>query len=111
MPALRAPDYQFARFAIERGLGLLYLVAFIVAIRQFPALCGERGLEPATRILKLTTFWQTPSIFHLGYSDRSLRILSWTGALVAALVVAGLPQRAPLPVTMLVWLVLWALYL
>ena len=27
------------------------------------------------------------------------------------LIVFGLPQRAPLPVTMLAWLVLWALYL
>ena len=58
MPDLRAPDYQLARLAIERGLGLLYLVAFVVAARQFPALCGERGLEPAPRILHATTFWQ-----------------------------------------------------
>jgi hypothetical protein len=111
MPDLRAPDYQLARFAIERGLGLLYLVAFVVAARQFPALCGDRGLEPAPRILHATTFWQTPSVFHLGYSDRWLRLAAWTGAILAGLVVLGLPQRAPLPVTMLAWFVLWALYL
>jgi hypothetical protein len=40
---LAAPDYGVARFLIERGLGVLYLVAFVVAARQFPALCGERG--------------------------------------------------------------------
>jgi hypothetical protein len=111
MPDLGAPDYELARFAIERGLGLLYLVAFVVAARQFPALCGERGLEPAPRILHATSFWERPSIFHLGYSDRRLRLAAWTGAVLSGLVVLGLPQRAPLPVTMLVWFALWALYL
>src|SRR5687767_5840254 len=111
MPDLRAPDYLLARFVIERGLGLLYLIAFVVAANQFPALCGERGLDPAPRYLNAVGFWQSPSLFHLGYSDRALQIVAWTGALIAALIVLGLPQRAPLPVTMLAWLVLWALYL
>jgi hypothetical protein len=111
MPHLAAPDYQLARLAIERGLGLLYLVAFVVALRQFPALCGERGLEPAPRTLGATTFWEAPSVFHLGYSDGRLRLSAWIGAVVAALIVLGLPQRGPLPVTMLTWFVLWALYL
>jgi hypothetical protein len=60
MPDLRAPDNQFARFVIERGLGLLYLVAFVVAANQFPALCGERGLDPARRYLNARGFWQLP---------------------------------------------------
>ena len=68
-----ALDYQFARFVIERGLGALYLIAFVVAAVQFPALCGERGLEPARFLLAATSFRRTPSIFHLGYSDRRLR--------------------------------------
>jgi len=103
---LSAPDYQFARFMIERGLGVLYLVAFLVAANQFPALCGERGLDPAARNLRARTFWQAPSLFHFGYSDRRLKIAAWAGAALAALIVLGLPQRAPLPVTMLAWLVL-----
>ena len=73
MPDLSAPDYRFARFVIERGLGLLYLVAFVVAANQFPALCGERGLDPARRYLNARGFWQLPSLFHLGYSDRAAR--------------------------------------
>src|SRR5688572_26145179 len=108
---LSASNYRFARFVIERGLGLLYLVAFVVAANQFPALCGERGLDPARRYLNARGFWQLPSLFHLGYSDHGLKIVAWTGAVIAALIILGLPQRAPLPVTMLAWLVLWALYL
>jgi lipase maturation factor len=108
---LTASDYHLARLAIERGLGILYFVAFLVGLRQFPALCGERGLDPAPRRVAETTFWQAPSLFHLGYSDRRLRAVAWMGMIAALLIVIGLPQRAPLPITMLVWFVLWALYL
>jgi hypothetical protein len=110
MPELSAPDYTFARLLIERGLGVIYLIAFIVAARQFPALCGERGLEPAPRVLARARFLDAPSLFHWGYSDRRLRAVSWTGAALAALIVLGLPQKAPLPLTMLSWFALWVLY-
>src|SRR5256885_2632 len=111
MPDLSASDYQLARIAIERGLGAIYLIAFIVAATQFPALCGERGLEPATRILRATRFLRTPSLFHFGYSDTRLRVVAVTGVALAAAILVGLPQQAPLPVTMLCWFGLWALYL
>jgi hypothetical protein len=45
-----APDYRLTRFVMERGLGLIYLVAFLVALNQFPALLGEHGLLPAPRV-------------------------------------------------------------
>jgi lipase maturation factor len=106
-----APEYQLARLVIERGLGAIYLIAFVVALRQFSALVGERGLDPATRIIRGTRFWQTPSLFHWRYSDRLLRAVSWVGIVVSFAIVVGLAQRAPLPVTMLAWFVLWALYL
>ena len=110
MPNLDAPDYTIARFVIERGLGLIYLIAFVVAARQFPALCGEHGLQPAPRLLARVRFLDAPSLFHWGYSDRRLAVVAWTGVALAALIVIGLPQRAPLPITMLTWLVLWVLY-
>ena len=110
MPEPFTSDYQIARFVIERGLALLYLIGFVVAARQFPALAGERGLEPAPRLLGATTFMQSPSVFHLRYSDRWLTVVSWIGALLAAALIVGLPQAAPLPITMLAWFTLWALY-
>src|SRR5438552_81403 len=111
MPDFVAPDYPLARFLIERGLGLIYLVAFVVAARQFPALCGERGLEPAPRHLARRRFRDAPTLFHWGYSDRRLTMASWTGAIVALLIVVGVVEQAPLPLTMLAWVLLWALYL
>ncbi|MFL5681390.1 MAG: lipase maturation factor family protein [Chloroflexota bacterium] len=110
MPDFGAPDYTVARFAIERGLAAIYLIAFVVAAHQFPALSGERGLEPATHVLRLTSFIRTPSLFHWRYSDRLLVGVSVAGALIAATLVLGIAEAAPLPVTMAAWLVLWALY-
>ena len=49
---LAGDDYQIARFLIERGLAAIYLIGFVVAALQFPALCGERGLEPAPEFLR-----------------------------------------------------------
>ena len=110
MPDLTAPDYSIARFLIERGLGLIYLIAFVVALLQFPALCGERGLQPASRLLARARFLDAPSLFHWGYTDRRLRLLSWIGIVVSILLVLGLPQRGPPPVVMLAWFCLWVLY-
>jgi uncharacterized membrane protein YhdT len=110
MPDLSAPDYEIARFLIERGLAAIYLIAFVVALRQFPALCGERGLEPATEILALARFRDAPSLFHWGYSDARLRVVSWLGIGVAVALLLGLPQHLPLAITMLAWFLPWVLY-
>jgi hypothetical protein len=110
MPTLDAPDYTIARFVIERGLALIYAIAFLVAVNQFAPLAGERGLQPAPRLLARTRFIQAPSLFHWGYSDRRLAVVAWTGVVIAILLVVGLPQRAPLPVTMAAWVLLWLLY-
>jgi hypothetical protein len=120
MPELVAPDATIARFLLERGIAAVYVVAFVVALRQFPALCGERGLEPAPEILGLVhRFLDAPSIFRwTGYSDRLLRLVAWVGIVVAALLVLGLPQGLAGPlgpdlglvVPILAWFVLWVLY-
>ncbi|MFL5514734.1 MAG: lipase maturation factor family protein [Gemmatimonadales bacterium] len=106
-----APNYWFARWVLERGLGLVYLLAFANALDQFPALLGEHGLLPVPRYLARTRFRDAPSLFHLGYSDRGLRAVGWSGVLLAAATVLGLPDAGPLWVSVLVWLALWALYL
>jgi membrane protein implicated in regulation of membrane protease activity len=106
-----APDYRLARFAIERGIGLIYLIAFLVALNQWPALLGERGLLPTPAYLRRTTFRESPSLFHFGYSDRLLRLVAWAGIALSAAVVVGLPQSGPLWLPMLAWLALWLLYL
>jgi hypothetical protein len=110
MPDLIAPDHQLARFLVERGIAAIYLVAFVVALDQFPALLGDRGLMPVRRFLAGRRFLEAPSVFHMGYSDRRLVAVAAAGASIAALLLVGILERAPLPVTMLAWLILWVLY-
>lgn len=106
-----APDYWLARLVIERGLAAVYLVAFLAAVNQFRPLCGERGLLPVPRFLQAVNFKSSPSIFYLHYSDRLFAALAWSGAVLAAASIAGLPESGPIWASMLAWFVLWALYL
>jgi hypothetical protein len=111
MEWLQAPDSWLARLVVQRALGGIYLIAFLVAANQFRPLVGERGLQPAPRFLRAVGFRRAPSIFHLHYSDRFLTVVAWTGMVLAVAVVVGLPEAGPLWLSIAVWLVLWALYL
>ncbi len=111
MDWLWSSNSTIARFLIGRGIAAIYLIAFIAAARDFPALLGERGLLPVPRYLRFGTFRTTPSLFHWRYSDRLLVGLSVVGALIAASLLVGLAEAAPLPLTMVAWAVLWVLYL
>ncbi|HZZ86143.1 MAG TPA: hypothetical protein VFE30_16560 [Anaeromyxobacteraceae bacterium] len=72
---LHATGYTLARLLLQRGLGAVYLLAFAVALEQFPALLGERGLLPVPRYLRRVSLREAPSLFHLRYSDRLLRAM------------------------------------
>ncbi len=111
MEWLGATDYWLARLLFQRALGAVYLVAFLVAARQFVPLLGERGLLPVPAYLRAVPARLRPTLFELGYSDRRFRAVAWTGVALAATVVAGLPDAWPLALTMLVWAALWVLYL
>jgi len=111
MTWVEAPDYWLARLVIERGIAAIYFIAFLVALNQFRPLLGERGLLPVPGFVAYVPFRASPSLFHWRYSDRLLLVVAWTGIVLAALVVAGLPDGWPLGLEMVVWVVLWALYL
>src|SRR5690606_31862031 len=96
---------------LQRGVALLYVVAFVAVLRQFPALLGERGLLPVPRFTARVPARATPSLFHWRYSDRLLRVVAWTGLALALAPVVGLPQQGPPWLPMLTFLVLYGLYL
>src|SRR5260221_1962687 len=108
---LRADDYWLARLLFQRALAAIYLVAFLVTLRQFRPLLGERGLLPAPAFLAAVRFMESPSIFHWRYSDRLLVIVSWIGLALAGAAVLGVLDLVPTPIAMLAWFALWALYL
>ncbi|MGW4851586.1 lipase maturation factor family protein [Streptomyces sp. NPDC004288] len=106
-----APDQWLGRIVFQRGLAGLYCVAFLSAALQFRALIGEHGMLPVPEYVRRTSPRHTPSLFHWRYSDRLFATVSWSGAALALALVAGAGDAVPLPVSMLLWLVLWGLYL
>src|SRR5262245_32398831 len=79
------PRYWYSRFIFERGLALMYLVAFVVAVNQFVPLLGERGLMPAERFVSDVPFRASPSLFYLRATDTAFRTAAWAGVLLALL--------------------------
>ncbi|MFH8621095.1 lipase maturation factor family protein [Streptomyces vietnamensis] len=106
-----APDQWLSRIVFQRGLAGLYCVAFLSAAFQFRALIGEHGMLPVPEYVRRTRPRHTPSLFHWRYSDRLFATVSWSGSALALALVAGAGDAVPLPVSMLLWLVLWGLYL
>ncbi|MCP8706767.1 lipase maturation factor family protein [Streptomyces sp. AC04842] len=105
------PDYWLGRMLFQRGLAVLYCVAFISSALQFRGLIGERGLLPVPRFTAQVPFRRAPSIFQLHYSDRFFAAMAWTGAAGSAAVAAGAADRVPLWAAMVMWALLWVLYL
>lgn len=106
-----APEYWVGRLVLERGAAAIYLLAFVAAAAQFRALIGEHGMLPIPRFVAAQSFWRTPSIFHLRYSDRLFATVAWFGAALSAAVVVGAADAVPLWAAMAMWLTLWVLYL
>jgi Lipase maturation factor len=111
MDGFSAPGYWISRLVFLRAMAVIYLVAFLVAVNQFRALMGERGMLPIPRYLRRVPFRRAPSVFHLHYSDRFFATVAGVGVVVAAVELTGLADRAPLWVSMVAWALLWALYL
>lgn len=103
-------SYWLARFIIQRGVGLSYLIAFLVALNQFKPLAGENGLYPVRRFLDRIPFKKSPSLFYWKYSDSFFTIIAWTGIFFSILAVFGISDMGPIWFSMLIWLLLWVLY-
>jgi hypothetical protein len=104
-------DIHLTRVLLQRGLGAIYFVAFLCALRQFRPLLGERGLLPAPAFLAKVRFWEAPSIFHFHYSDRFFSAVAGIGLALSVLVMSGWSESGTLWLSLTVWLLLYLLYL
>ncbi len=107
------PTYWLTRFMILRLLGVVYAVAFLVAINQIVPLIGDNGLLPLGNYLTLVSaslgsagagFVRLPSVFWLWHSDTALLVFAWIGFILSLVVVAGFANAPILGV-------LWFLYM
>jgi hypothetical protein len=105
------PTYWLTRSFFLRGLGMIYVVAFLIILNQLDALIGSRGLLPVPRFLGFVAerfgdnaVFTVPTIFWMGATDPALHGVAWIGLLVSILVVMGFANGPMM-------FVLWAIYL
>ena len=103
-------DYWFARFILQRSIGIVYLLAFINALNQFIPLLGSSGLLPVPSFLDRMSFKEKPSVFHWHYSDEFFKAIAWVGIVLSVCAVLGISDAGPIWLSILVWLLLWVLY-
>ena len=103
--------YWLIRLLLQRGLGLIYLMGFLVALNQFRALCGDSGLLPARDFMENVPFRSAPSLFYFLRGDRAYRLYAWIGVGLSCLALSGLSEAYGAVFSMLVWFLLWLLYL
>ena len=99
------------RLLLQRGMALIYCIAFTTVLRQAKPLLGTHGLLPIPAFLKQTTFRESPSLFHLYYSDNFLIATALTGLLISLAALLGLTEAGPLWLSLTAWLTLYVLYL
>jgi len=104
-------DLWLTRLLLQRGMAAIYLIAFLVVLRQFKPLLGERGLLPVSLFVKRVGFRQAPSIFCWHYSDQLLNAVAWTGIILSVVALSGLSETGPVWISLTTWLTLWFLYL
>src|SRR5579875_165967 len=104
------PTYWLTRFMILRLLGIVYAIAFLVAINQIIPLIGSHGLTPLNIYLnRISTalgsnaagFMRLPSIFWFWHSDAALITVAWIGFILSMVVVCGF---ANVPLLAILWL-------
>ncbi len=102
--------YWVTRVLLERGIGIICLIAFLVAVNQFKPLLGERGLLPVPLFVKQVPFRATPSLFFLFPRDIAFSIAAWVGVALSCLVITGISARYTW-LSVAVWVAIYLLYL
>jgi len=103
--------YWLTRLCFQRGLGAIYLLAFLIAAKQFIPLLGTRGLLPVDRLLPHLRFWDAPGIFWINHSDRFMTAIIWCGVALSSTAVTGLSESFGPAVSVTIWFLLWLIYL
>ncbi|MBV9759103.1 MAG: lipase maturation factor family protein [Acidobacteriaceae bacterium] len=102
--------YWITRLLLERGIGLICLIAFLVALNQFRPLLGERGLLPVPTFVKQVPFRASPSLFYFFPHDAAFTVAAWAGIVLSCLVLTGVTSRYTW-LAIVVWSAIYLLYL
>ena len=106
-----AGNYWLTRLVFQRGLALVYLIAFLNVVNEFKPLLGENGLLPAPLWMRAVPFRVSPSLFYLAPKDWAFLLGGWLGIALSCLALVGVVERFSTPVSAAVWASIWLLYL
>ena len=105
------PRYELAAFLFLRGMGLIYLAAFLSFALQAQGLIGSHGILPLRELLDAVSasagrerFWLMPMVFWWNGSDRAIQLVCWGGVALSVLLTCNVLPRLAL-------LLLYVLYL
>ena len=110
MAAVDGRGYWLTRLLLERGIGVICLVAFLVALNQFKPLLGARGLLPVRLFVKQVPFRESPSLFYLLPRDGAFLTAAWIGVILSCLIISGFASRYTW-LSAGTWLAIYLLYL
>lgn len=99
------------RLLLQRGIGCICLIAFLVALNQFKPLLGERGLLPVPLFVKQVPFTSTPSLFYLFPRDWAFTLFSWIGIVLSCLAISGIADRHSTWWSAGLWAAIYLIYL
>ena len=103
--------FLLTRTGLQRGLGLVFLIAFLNAVNQFKPLLGDRGLLPVRQFVQQVSFSDSPSLFFFFPKDAAFTIAAWLGVALSCAAVIGIADRYSAWLSMVVWATLWLLYI
>lgn len=103
-------DYWLARLALEKSVGVLFLIGFLNVVNQFRPLLGERGLLPVPLFVREVPLRESPSLFFFFPNDTAFTVGGWIGVVLSALIISGLVDAFTW-VRFVIWAALWVLYL
>jgi hypothetical protein len=109
-PRDKRRSYALTRSIFLRGLGVVYLVAFLSLWVQIDGLIGSRGILPAGDFLAavrtpdgsaIGEFFRLPTLCWISSTDSSLHLLTLGGAIFSGVLILGF---FPMPVLALLWI-------
>ena len=100
---LEPARYDLVAWLFLRGLGLIYLAAFMSLALQIRALVGSDGILPLSEYLAAAyagwgadAYWRLPTLFWLNSSDVALIGGALAGIALSLLIAFGIAQRVAL---------------
>jgi len=108
---LEPESYALVSWLFLRGLGFIYLAAFLSLVPQIRGLVGAHGILPLGEYFAAAregwgtdAYWRLPSLFWLNTGDAALMAGAWAGVALSAILILGRLERIALAA-------LFALYL